>query len=225
MQSSESGHDFGFSGKDKHLTPDFTSRGHVSVSSEQEIDNEVLWSEFKLGKETAFIKIYSLHFQSLIDFGYQFNKNIQEVEDAIQDLFIELRTRHSKLPAIKTSIKAYLFQALKYKLIDKSRKKQPQSLQEGFESFDVEISCEQQIILDQQMQEDLQTLEHAIQKLSPRKKEVLYYLYYENLDYQEIQAIMGLESVKSARNLVYKAIFTLKESLRLLYILCIPIGV
>ncbi|MCC5927774.1 MAG: sigma-70 family RNA polymerase sigma factor [Cyclobacteriaceae bacterium] len=224
MQNSEGDHVIAYSVKGKRFTPDFLNTGPGSAMPEPDIDNDLLWQEFKQGKEAAFIKIYSLHFQSLIDFGYQFNKDIQEVEDTIQDLFVDLRSRHSKLPPIKTSIKAYLFQALKYKLIDKSRKKRTLTLEDNFESFEVEVSFEQQIIIDQQLQEDLQSLHQAIQKLSPRKKEILYYLYYENLDYKEIQSVMGLESLKSTRNLVYKAIFSLKESLKILYFLMLPIS-
>jgi DNA-directed RNA polymerase specialized sigma24 family protein len=77
--------------------------------------------------------------------------------------------------------------------------------------FDFTVSHEQHLI-DKQIDEDgLHRLNEAIKKLSLRKKEVIYYFFYEELDYGQIQEIMGLESLKSARNLLYKALNFLRE--------------
>jgi DNA-directed RNA polymerase specialized sigma24 family protein len=47
-----------------------------------------------------------------------------------------------------------------------------------------------------------------------RKKEALYYFYYEGLSYEQIKEMMELSHIKSARNLVYEAISYLREALK-----------
>ncbi|MCK5371360.1 MAG: sigma-70 family RNA polymerase sigma factor, partial [Cyclobacteriaceae bacterium] len=46
-----------------------------------------------------------------------------------------------------------------------------------------------------------------------RQKEAVIYFYYEGMSYQEIADIMGLQKVKSARKLIYRAIEALRKDL------------
>jgi RNA polymerase sigma factor (sigma-70 family) len=56
-------------------------------------------------------------------------------------------------------------------------------------------------------------IKRALEELSPRKREAIYYLFFEDLSYEEIKEMMGLSSAKSARDLVYKALKSLRNSL------------
>jgi RNA polymerase sigma factor (sigma-70 family) len=62
--------------------------------------------------------------------------------------------------------------------------------------------------------EKIEELNSAIAKLSPRKKEIIYYFFYEGFSYVQVQEIMGLDSVKTTRNLMYKALGFLREKLK-----------
>lgn len=128
------------------------------------------------------------------------------MEDVIQELFIDLKSNRSRLSETD-SIKFYLFKCLKRKLHREASKwlyKRQDFTAHHY--FDFTVSHEQHLI-DKQIDEDkLNRLNGAIQLLSPRKKEVIYYFFYEELDYQQIQEIMGLESLKTTRNLLYKAL-------------------
>ncbi|MEQ9287163.1 MAG: sigma factor-like helix-turn-helix DNA-binding protein [Cyclobacteriaceae bacterium] len=60
-------------------------------------------------------------------------------------------------------------------------------------------------------EENIHKLNHAREYLTKRQKQAIYYFYYEDLSYEEVSEIMGLNNVKSTRNLVYKAINILKS--------------
>ena len=51
----------------------------------------------------------------------------------------------------------------------------------------------------------------AIARLSPRKREIIYYSFYEEFTYKQIQVMMGLESQQATRNLMYKAMKYLRK--------------
>lgn len=173
-----------------------------------------LWELFKSGNEDAFISIYNAHFQSLINYGYHFCNKINIVEDAVQDLFIDLRRRRGKLPRIRSSIKIFLFVALKNRLINEIRKHKyvlvkPADLEKH--SFQVTNSHECELIDQQASQEIREKLQVAVNKLSFKQREALFYMFYEEYSYSDIRVLLNLGAVKSARNLVYKALMEVKK--------------
>jgi RNA polymerase sigma factor (sigma-70 family) len=114
------------------------------------------------------------------------------------------------------SIKFYLFKCLKRKVIKESNQWFYQC-----EIFSPELAFEftfspEQVLINRQLDnEKVANLNKAIKALPPRKREVIYYFYYEGLNYQQIQELMQFSSIKSARNLVYKAIGFLREHIKL----------
>ena len=178
-----------------------------------ETNDSQIWDEFRAGNESAFIHIYQNNFDKLYNYGLRITADEDLVKDTIQDLFIELRRKRSHLGKTD-SIKFYLFKCIKRKII-KEEGKWYSKLEKLDHShyFHFDFSHEQYII-DRQIDEEMQIrLNGAIEKLSPRKKEIIYYFYHEGLSYLQIQELMGLDNIKSARNLIYKAIDFLKNAL------------
>ena len=176
-------------------------------------DDAATWEAFKSGNESAFIHIYETYFDPLFIFGCQFTKDREIVKDAIQDMFIALRRSRKNLGSTN-SIKFYLFKCIKRRIVKELDHWSHQV--EGFSGelpFAFTFSHEQVLINRQLDDEKAAILNKAIQALSPRKREVIYYFYYEGLDYQQIAEIMQLDHVKSARNLVYKAVNFLREQI------------
>ncbi|WP_186755249.1 RNA polymerase sigma factor [Echinicola salinicaeni] len=179
----------------------------------QQMSDAAIWSAFKAGNESAFIFIYQKFFDSLFEFGGLFCRNENLVKDAVQELFIEIRKSRSKLGGTN-NIKFYLYKSLKRRVLkeQKSGFYKLLDLKNDY-SFSVQFSHEQLLIDRQLSQEMVEKLNKSIQQLPPRKREIIYYFYYENLSYQEIKEIMGFSNVKSARNLLYNALDFLKSSL------------
>lgn len=189
-------------------------RNVISRSQETPIPERKLWDDFREGSDAAFVEIYESHFEQLYAYGIRISGNKTLVKDCIQEIFIDLKNFRGKLSPTD-SIKFYLFKCLKRKLfreLNKWEKKIQSFNSEG--NFEFSISPEQ-ILIDRQINEEVRTkLNQALEQLSPRRKEIIYYFFFEGLSYEQIQEIMGLENVKTTRNLMYKTLGFLRDILR-----------
>jgi RNA polymerase sigma factor (sigma-70 family) len=170
--------------------------------------DSMIWDAFCAGNESAFIHIYQHYFDLLYAYGWRMCKDEALVKDAIQDLFVDLRQRRERLGKTD-SIKFYLFKSIRRRIIVQSGKQKAQL--DGNYDLTYTFSHEEQLI-SQQLDEEMHAkLDKGLAQLSPRKKEVIYYFFFEGMSYQQIKEIMQLDHVKSARNLVYKALDFLKN--------------
>ena len=62
-------------------------------------------------------------------------------------------------------------------------------------------------------------LQKAIESLSERHREIIFLFFYEDLTYEEIREIQDFENIKSARNLLYKALKSLRKKIEVLLFL------
>lgn len=175
------------------------------------LSDERLWKLFQKGDDKALAEIYSRYFSNLYNYGIQLIQDTELTKDSIQDLFIELARNRQTLGKVK-AVKFYLLKSLKRKLI--RNKKKHQSLvfmsdpisSTGFELAETPPQKEAEGLSS----ENSARLKKAVNQLSKRQREVIFLYYYENLSYEEVQHVMGFESVKSVRNVVYKAIKILR---------------
>ncbi|MDG3583647.1 RNA polymerase sigma factor [Galbibacter pacificus] len=171
-----------------------------------------LWKAFKRGNEDAFIIIYKKYIDGLYSFGRQFcNKEL--TEDLIQDMFIQLREKRKELPDITNSIRSFLFQCLKRRIFNSKKKKQPimkTNLWEGLD-FEITVSIDEVIMLNEQKRMDIQKVEEALKTLPKKYREVVYYYFHLGMGYNEIKEVLNFSNVKSARNMVYKVIKKIKK--------------
>jgi len=198
---------------EKHTDKDKESL-HQDVFHLSSDDGDVkLWKEFCEGKESAFIQIYEHYFDTLYRYGCRMVADQALVEDTIQDLFIYLRATRSRLGKT-TSIKFYLFKCLKRRLLSEMEKWEGKRDDFPPPTYFEFTLCHEQYLIERQLNaEKLQKLNEAIGQMSPRKKEIVYYNFYEGLDYRQIQELMGLDSLKTTRNLMYKALGFLRKAL------------
>src|SRR5690606_8603457 len=105
-----------------------------------------VWNTFRTGNDEAFIFIYTTYFDRLFAYGMRIVGDEHLVEDAIQELFIDLRNQRGRLSPTD-SIKFYLFKCLKRKLHREASKwlYKRQDL-DGSHNFDFTISHEQHLI-------------------------------------------------------------------------------
>lgn len=190
------------------------SRQELPLQADRhEID---LWQEFKAGREEAFISIYRRYFQQLYAYGHQFTKDTPLIEDCIQELFIEMRSKRESLQDT-TSIKFYLYKALRNRILRQlSRKKMlpfNEELMDGY-NFEINLSHEHKMIHAQLDVEVKQALNAALNKLTVRQREITLYYFYEKLSYAEIAEMMNLSKPKFARDLLYRAIAKIKAEVK-----------
>lgn len=187
-------------------------KGEVSNKWSNCSDSD-LWDLFRTGDEGAFNYIYTTYFLILFKYGYRVAPNRELVLDCIQELFIDLRTKQDLTPT--TSIKYFLFKCLKNKILYQLRKSRRQTPEEvsRLQNFEIQVSHEVNLIQQSIDEEKKFRLKRSLSNLPTRQKEAIYYFYHEGFSYQEIASIMGLKEVKSARNIIYKAIRALRQDI------------
>ena len=186
------------------------------IKSEAYFDEQKIWNDFREGDEVAYVKIYEFSFNVLLQFGSQLSNNIELIEDTIQDIFIDLRIKRENLPEIKYSLKWYLIKVFRNKLVrclDRERWLSKMHKTSAFDSFKFAKSSEQILIANQDGDEQLLRLEQATKLLTCKEREAIYYYFYLNMSYAEVRDILGLKSIKSTRNLVYRALNHLRKIL------------
>ena len=176
-----------------------------------------LWIRLKNGDQNALKSIYDQYYSNLCQYGLRMVTHTDIVEDAIQDVFIELWKYKSNLSETD-SIKSYLFVCIKRKIIKLVKDYQKHSSNEPIEEYFDACYYEDNLISSEIVEEQNSKLKQAVSKLSKRQQEVLYLKFEEGLDYEQISKIMDLK-YQSVRNLVSTAIIKIKEHLTILSVI------
>jgi RNA polymerase sigma factor (sigma-70 family) len=186
-----------------------------------------IWMEFKKGRRSALIYIYTKYFVILYNYALRFNPDREDVKDYIQDLFIYLYKNRESINETD-SIKFYLFKCLRRRMKvenDKMFKNQNLVMED---QILFEESPESDFIFHEEVLKSKKILNDAIKTLPQKQQEIVFYYYYQNFSYKEIAGIMGLNQVKSARKLLYRAIESLKSMINfsdlfifIIFLLCV----
>lgn len=183
------------------------------------MSDKILWRQLKEGNHSALESIYRTHFNHLINYGKKFSNDSATVEDAIQELFIELWNKRQTLGETD-AIKPYLLVSLRRKII-KSVKQIQKTTNDNEPTdyhFDAVLAIDETIINKEIRSEKKKQVAEAMLRLSNRQREVLYLKYEVNMEYEEISEAMNI-NYQSARNLVSKAIATIAKHLITLLII------
>lgn len=175
------------------------------------VDESLLWSRFKNGDESAFIKIYKSYFKTLYNYCLQFDLTKEIIEDNIQDFFIQLRRKHNSL-SDTDNIKAYLMKSMRRRMYSLKSRQKFKVEYGSHTNLLVVPSVEDNLIQNQSNQSIKEQINKGLARLSSKQREVIYYFYYEDLNYVTIQQILGYSSPKIVRNLLYKAINSLRKT-------------
>lgn len=73
------------------------------------------------GNKKAFEKLYMLHIKALHAFALQITMTSAQAEEIVQEVFVDIWLQREKLE-INTTLKGYLFNMLRFKLIDMIRR-------------------------------------------------------------------------------------------------------
>lgn len=166
------------------------------------------WKALRQEGAPAALKFFFDHFYEPL-YGYAMKLLGREAlaKDALQNTFADLwQYRKSLSPEV--IVKAYLFRAVRNHCTRLIQKNQPYQKVEALcqqLSFDPE-----ELILEDTSMLQKKKIAEALNKLSPRQKEILYLKYYENLSYQEIAEVSAI-NYQSVVNHAHKAIRKLRE--------------
>jgi RNA polymerase sigma factor (sigma-70 family) len=173
------------------------------------VDESGVWKDLLNGDKRALAHIYSAYFDKLYNYGIKVSRDSAIIEDSIQDLFIEIWNRREGLNQQVKNIKHYLYVCLRRKILHKLSKENNNIEIDEVTSFDLELFHKSHYLNNQINTELRQKLIDMIGTLTPKQKEAIFLIYYDELSYQEVASIMSLK-VKTVYNLVHQAIARLK---------------
>lgn len=184
-------------------------------------DSNNLWDQLRRGDKSALRKIYESESGYLYNYGRKIFQDTVIVEDAIQDLFIEIWQKHSSLGPTD-NIRRYLAASLRRKIIATLKKNAKTESVDSFDqvSFNPELAIESLIIAKEISEENASKLKNAFDKLSDRQREILFLRFYQGLDYEQISQVLDIQ-YQSLRNMVSRGIKKLRAEMLIWILLMI----
>jgi len=171
-------------------------------------DNQLI-SLLKSDDCAAFNAIYDRYSKLLYLFIHSKLDAAEISKDVLQELFISLwEKRHSMV--LKESLKAYLYQVARHKIIDIYRKNATyrKYLQQLIEHFDAQPHSITDTVDNKAR---TQELFEAINHLPERMKEIFMLSRFENLSVEQISTHLGL-SQQTVKNQITKALKILRAN-------------
>ncbi|MEX2410143.1 MAG: RNA polymerase sigma-70 factor [Candidatus Paceibacterota bacterium] len=164
----------------------------------------------KKGERNAFDEIYERYWERLFYYAVKKVGDREEAEDLIQDLFVSVWVKRNDF-LINSSLNAYLFAALKHRIINfykanQVKRKHLDSLR--YTLNDLDHSMGNMLIYN----ETESRLEDGLNKLSPKLKLIFTLSRKENLSLDEISQKTAVPK-QSVKNQISKALKILRAHL------------
>ena len=166
-----------------------------------------LWNAASRNNREAFSLMFQRHYSFLYQYGRKICPDCQTIEDCIQELFTDIwqRKPHQQVH----SVRAYLLQALKFKIYKVYRsQKRLLYIEDKYGPF--EVSCENFVVDQDENLEKTQKVLGAINSLPARQKEVIYLKIYKGLSYEEVSEVMQI-NYQAVRNLLCHALKSFRK--------------
>jgi RNA polymerase sigma factor (sigma-70 family) len=171
-----------------------------------------LWQEYRAGDMYALAKIMQSYYADLFHWGMRLHGDREFVKDCIQELFVNLWKMQASVNSVD-NVRSYLLVVLKTRILRELSKKQAthQSALSDEYSFSVEFAADIRLIEEENEIYQIRKLEHVINHLPERQKELIYLRFYQNLSFEQIADIMHLGR-QSVYNLLHKSLDSLRKN-------------
>lgn len=194
-----------------------TWMNRFQASMQQESHEIWLWNEIRLGNERALRQLYLQCYDALFRSGIHQVADKVRVKESINQAFMEIWLKKERLPNVE-KVRAYIYVIFKRALF--AGLKQERAVYAMLDEENVmntvllqQHSYEDMLIAMQSEEELQQRMLRALEKLSPRQKELIRLRYYENLELVEVSRRTGI-SRRTIYNTLHTAITVLRRELQ-----------
>lgn len=197
--------------KKKYNPTEGSDRLRELVLHPEHMDDLMLWKAFRSGDEKALITIFDRFTKPMYNYGYKIVGESELVKDGIQELFIEIWQNRARL-GDTDSIKFYLFKSLRRKLIRLKSKSENRLFGSLSIDYNKEVSPSHEFVLitEQMSLERKEKVMLMLDKLTKRQHEAIFLRYFDELNCDQIAAVMEL-SKQAVYNLIHHALDQLKK--------------
>ncbi len=172
-------------------------------------DIQLLIMQLNQGSEQAFDRIYKIFSPRVFSYALSLLSNRSEAEEIVQVVFIKIWDRRQKI-SVAGSFESYLFTMCKNAILNTIRTADYHRVFLDYKQYNPEPDP----VLDHELNcRELEVLYYrAINKLSPRKKEIFILNRTQALSYSEIAQKLGI-SLKTVRNQMDAASTEIKQNI------------
>lgn len=161
------------------------------------------------GNEEAFESLFFEYYVPLCRFSKGYVGTVESARDVVQDVFIKIWSNREKFQ-IHTSVKAYLFQAVRNHSLNELEKR---NRYQAFEEEYIRESELKAVSHNTENTEQLTQLIWQIAELMPEKRKAVFTLYREHgLSYKEIASVLGITR-KTVENQMGRALNFIRQHL------------
>jgi RNA polymerase sigma factor (sigma-70 family) len=168
-----------------------------------------IWEGIKAGDVNALKELYQLYHQDLFSYGKKMTKDEQLVEDALQETFIAL-WKYRFTARAPAAVKQYVLKVFRNQLLRLFRERSTTVYTGESLNFSFEVSFDQKMIEGEDARKLSAHINKALQQLTGRQREIIYYRFYENLSFEEIAGLMNMQ-LRATYKLTARALAALKE--------------
>ncbi len=158
------------------------------------------------GNQAAFGEVYDGFVKKLYDYSFFRIKDKQAAEDIVSDTFMKALEHVGSFDPTKGSAASWLYRIARNTLVDyyRSHKKTTQFPE------DFDIADTSSLKIDMENKDMLYKVEHALQKLSEKEREIIVLRVWDELSYKEIAQVLGKSeaSLKMAASRALRALRT-----------------
>lgn len=163
----------------------------------------------KAGNKLAFDQLFLEYYEYLCNFAFTFLYDKEDAEEIVQDMFFHLWEKRESLE-IKSSIKSYLFQAVKNRCITLLKHLTVREEYKAHNESNIKHQEQQGIELEGEL---ALMIDIAVNKLPEERQKVFRLNRYEGLKYKEIAEHLGI-SIKTVEGQMSKALKFLRQELK-----------
>ena len=172
------------------------------------ISEKLLWKNFTAGDHRSFHLLFDKYWEPLFQYAYRIIQNKEDAEEAVQELFIHIWNKRAAIPAELHSVSAYLYTALKNRLLNHLAKKK-------YRLTSLDQLCNEVSPLSANEHHDRKNMDGMIRSLAgllPEKMQQAYLLHqFNGLSVTEIAAATG-NSEQNIRNQINTAVKKISHS-------------
>jgi RNA polymerase sigma factor (sigma-70 family) len=182
--------------------------------------DQQLWTEIHHGDELSYTILFERYHRTLYNYGSKLTSNSAIVEDAVQDVFIDVWRLRKNLTEQVTSVKFYLYRALRRRIHVANSKFPLTEELTAIEEDQIPSSLtnsETILIENESSTTRAKRVRQLLAALPDRQVEALTLRYFDDFGIEEIALLMGV-SEKSVRNFIYKALTSLRQSRQVLIV-------
>ena len=176
-----------------------------------DLPDETLFALIKENDQKAFGEIYSRYWIYLTSSAAKHFPDWQKAEDMVQEILISLYNRRNTLE-FSVSIRAYLSQALKFKIMNEFRSKAVRDAYQKTIHYLYAGSAQTNVYHECESKELACNINRSINSLPEKCRQVFMLSRSEDLSYKDISGHLGI-SVSTVEKHVSKALKVLRTSI------------